>query len=60
VISGLDRRSGSALGDSPEENESTHLFGSICSDGMLDIGQASTDASWGILARLFSRRKESS
>jgi hypothetical protein len=42
-----------ALGDSPEENESTHLFGSICSEGMLNIGQASTDASWAILARLF-------
>jgi hypothetical protein len=42
-----------ALGDSPEENESTRLFGSIRSGRILDIGQASTDASWGILARLF-------
>jgi hypothetical protein len=53
VISSLERRSTGEFGASLEENESAHLFGSIRSEGMLDIGQAFADASWGILARFF-------
>jgi len=45
---------GRHVGDARGENESAHLFRSIRSGGMLDISQASTDASWGILARFFS------
>jgi hypothetical protein len=45
VITGLEHRSGEALGVSLEENEPAHLFGSFRSGGVLDIGQAFADAS---------------